>query len=156
MAKLLIYLTKMHLNYTLLIGILILLFSCDSKNVSTQKDSTIDIAAVLDSQVVAWNKADLKGFMAGYEKSDSLQFITKRGRTLGWEKVYNSYISHYPTKKEMGTLHFKNLIIKPMSDSLAQVYGNWLLVKDTNAEGNFSLIMKRKRDGWKIIVDHTW
>ena len=56
----------------------------------------------------------------------------------------------------MGHLNFKNLIVKNLSDSLAQVYGNWELLKDSAVGGNFSLIMKHQPQGWKISIDHTW
>ena len=114
------------------------------------------IFQVLNDQTDAWNKGDIKGFMDGYERSDSLQFITRKGRTLGWQNVLDSYIKYYPTKKEMGKLHFKNMKIEPLSDNLAQAYGNWEVKSDTIYSGNFSLIMKNKPEGWKIIIDHTW
>ncbi|MFM9944330.1 MAG: DUF4440 domain-containing protein [Bacteroidia bacterium] len=130
--------------------------SCIRDNSKNYTDPNPVIFEVLNNQTTAWNRADIKGFMDGYEKSDSLQFITRKGRTLGWQSVYDNYVKHYPTKKEMGELHFKNLIIKNLSDSLAQVYGNWELMKDSAVGGNFSLIMKNKPEGWKIVIDHTW
>lgn len=132
------------------------LVSCRQTSSSAQSAIDPEIYKVLNAQSEAWNKGDIKGFMEGYEKSDSLQFITQRGRTLGWKNVLDNYTKHYPTTKEMGHLNFKNLIVKNLSDSLAQVYGNWELLKDSTVGGNFSLILKNKPKGWKIIIDHTW
>src|SRR5882724_10411500 len=42
------------------------------------------IRGVLDAQVVAWNKRDLDGFMAGYWKDDALSFISEDRVTKGW------------------------------------------------------------------------
>lgn len=136
--------------------ICLLLMSCIKDKSKNQTSSKDEIYKVLSEQTKAWNNADIKGFMTGYENSDSLQFITRKGRTLGWQNVYENYLKHYPTKKEMGELNFKNLIIKDLSDSVAQVYGNWELMKDSVVGGNFSLIIKNKPEGWKIIIDHTW
>lgn len=135
---------------------LLLFSSCikDSKNKPNSFKSNIE--GVLNKQMLSWNKGDIKGFMEGYEKSDSLQFITRKGRTMGWQRVLDNYTKHYPTTKEMGHLNFKNLIVKNLSDSLAQVYGNWELLKDSTVGGNFSLVLKHKPEGWKIIIDHTW
>ncbi len=138
-------------------GIFFLLFmSCIQDNRNLKTPNSDEIYSVLTHQTDAWNKGDINGFMQGYEKSDSLQFITRKGRTLGWQKVFDNYKKNYPTKKEMGELHFKNMLIKPLSDSIAQVYGNWEVKSDTIHSGNFSLIMKLKTEGWRIVIDHTW
>jgi hypothetical protein len=132
------------------------LVACRQTASTTQSTIDPEIYKVLTAQVEAWNKGDIKGFMEGYEKSDSLQFITRKGRTMGWQRVSDNYTKHYPTTKEMGHLNFKNLIVKNLSHSLAQVYGNWELLKDSTVGGNFSLMLKHKPEGWKIIIDHTW
>ena len=147
----------LKLNKFALIGLTVLfLVSCIKDKHKVEGQNLSEIEKVLTSQTDAWNNGDIKGFMQGYEKSDSLQFITRKGRTVGWKKVYESYTKNYPTKKKMGTLHFKNLIIKPLADSVAQVYGNWVVQSDTIHSGNFSLIMKLKNTGWLIVIDHTW
>ena len=115
-----------------------------------------EILKVLKSQTDEWNKGNIEGFMIGYDNSDSMQFITQRGRTTGWKNVFNRYSKSYPNKAAMGQLSFENLIITPLSDSLSQVYGNWVVKKDSIISGNFSLILKNKPEGWKIIIDHTW
>ena len=139
------------------IGTILLIFmSCKTDIGKGESNRKEEIITVLDLQAEAWNKGDIASFMKGYEKSDSLQFITKRGRTLGWTQVFTNYSKHYPTQKEMGKLYFENLIITDLSDSLSQVYGNWKLDKDSIVGGNFSLIMKLKNKEWKIIIDHTW
>ncbi len=136
--------------------ICLLLLACVQNKTNKKAAIEPEIYKLLNSQVEAWNNGDIKGFMEGYEKSDSLQFITRRGRTLGWQNVLDNYTKHYPSQKEMGHLNFKNLIVKNLSDSLAQVYGNWELLKDSAVGGNFSLIMKHQPQGWKISIDHTW
>ena len=137
-------------------AICLLLLACVQNKSVKKATNEPEIFRLLNTQAAAWNNGDIKGFMEGYEKSDSLQFITRRGRTLGWQNVLDNYTKHYPSKKEMGHLNFKNLIVKNLSDSLAQVYGNWELLKDSTVGGNFSLIMKHQPQGWKIIIDHTW
>ncbi len=156
MIKLHLINRKFNFSILILLCLIFTLFSCQSNNKAHQNDPCAKITEVFNRQVIAWNKADIKGFMQGYDVSDSLQFITKKGRTLGWDNVLKTYIKYYPTKKEMGSLQFNNLIVKPLSDSIAQVYGNWLITKESSVGGNFSLIMKQKPDGWKIIIDHTW
>ena len=43
------------------------------------------IRAVLDSQVSAWNRGDLEGFMTGYWNSPDLTFFSAGTQTSGWD-----------------------------------------------------------------------
>jgi len=45
-----------------------------------------DILKVLHEQQTAWNNGDIKNFMKGYWKNDSLLFIGSKGPTYGWQK----------------------------------------------------------------------
>jgi len=136
--------------------ILIILSSCTPASKPKSSSEISEIQSVLQKQTLDWNEGSIPKFMQGYDQSDSLQFITKRGRTVGWQNVLNLYMASYPNQKEMGKLQFKNLIITNLDLNLAQVYGNWEVTKDSIIQGNFSLIMKKKSDAWKITIDHTW
>jgi hypothetical protein len=143
------YYFTFFLLYTLLLG-------CQNTPSINHEEQNSAITAMLQQQVKDWNSGDIPKFMDGYEKSDSLQFITPKGRTTGWQQVKDRYLKSYPDKAHMGTLAFKNLNIKNLSDSVAQVYGNWELQKDSVVGGHFSLIVKGQHKNWKIIIDHTW
>jgi len=138
-------------------GILsLIMLSCKKDNSNSNTPDKDQIIAVLDEQVLNWNQGNIEGYMNGYSASDYLQFITKKGRTIGWKNVLDRYIKSYPSKKEMGNLQFKNLIINNISNDIAHAYGNWQLEKDSIVGGSFSLIFKKELEGWKIIIDHTW
>ncbi|MCB9250972.1 MAG: nuclear transport factor 2 family protein [Flavobacteriales bacterium] len=141
-----------HFNVILLLLTLPFLIKCSKQN----KDTYGEIVSVLNAQASSWNRGDISSFMEGYENSDSLQFITKKGKTMGWNNLKSRYEKAYPGKKEMGTLKFDKLNVKSLSSDLAQVYGNWQLKTDSVFGGSFSLILKRTDEGWKIIIDHTW
>src|SRR5689334_4167030 len=49
------------------------------------------IRAVLDGQVVAWNRGDLDGFMRGYWNSPELSFFSGGTRTRGWQATMDRY-----------------------------------------------------------------
>ena len=65
------------------------------------------IRHVMDTQVQAWDRGDIDAFMDGY--SDSVCFISKRGRTCGKAAVTANYKHHYPDKAAMGDLRFADL-----------------------------------------------
>jgi beta-aspartyl-peptidase (threonine type) len=127
------------------------------------KEDAKDIRAVLDAQVVAWNKGDLDGFMAGYWNNDKLTFVSGGDITFGWKKTKERYEKRYKSEgKEMGKLTFSELEIDVLSPGAAAVRGKFEVVfakekdeKKKTARGRFTLIVKKFPDGWKITHDHT-
>lgn len=115
------------------------------------------IRTVLTDQVVAWNKGDLQGFMAGYWRSDALTFFSGKDATRGWAATLERYQKRYQAEgKEMGKLTFSELEIDMLGADAAFVRGRWKVVqrKETHA-GLFTLIVKKVPEGWRIVHDHT-
>ncbi|MCC6722737.1 MAG: DUF4440 domain-containing protein [Bacteroidia bacterium] len=144
-------------KFTLIVLFSFMFFSCDYNKckINSQDDSS-EVLNVLNKQYKAWNKGNLREFMKGYEFDDSIQFITRKGRTWGWQNVYEKYKKTYFDKNSMGKLTFKNMDILFLNKNTAQVYGNWELKNDTIFGGNFSVFLRKKKDEWKIFIDHTW
>lgn len=114
------------------------------------------ILAVLAAQQNAWNSGDLNTFMSGYAQSDSLLFVGKSGPTYGWQQTLDNYKKNYPDKSAMGTLAFSIKKVQLLSKDTALVLGGWHLQREKDEpQGYFTLIFKKFKDGWKIIVDHT-
>ena len=115
------------------------------------------IRQILDAQVAAWNKGDLKGFMDGYWKSPELSFSSGKDRTRGWEATYERYRKKYQAEgREMGKLSFSELEIEPLGPDSAFVRGRWKLVTSKETFGGlFTLIFRRFPEGWRIVHDHT-
>jgi ketosteroid isomerase-like protein len=116
-----------------------------------------EIIAVLEKQQIAWNKADIEGFMDGYWKSDSLRFIGKNGLTFGWNQVLGNYKRSYLGKAGMGDLTFDNLNVDILCNDFAFVTGSWnLSYSDKEPIGGwFSLIFKKIKGSWYISADHS-
>jgi|HubBroStandDraft_5_1064220.scaffolds.fasta_scaffold407481_1 uncharacterized protein (TIGR02246 family) len=116
------------------------------------------IRAVLDTQVAAWNKSDIDGFMAGYWKDEKLTFISGSDITQGWEPTRARYVKKYQAdgKDKMGKLSFSELQVETLSPTAATVHGRFELVRgDKKDWGRFTLVFKKFQDGWKIVHDHT-
>ena len=130
---------------------------------STAAGDEKDIRAVLEAQVVAWNKGDLDGFMAGYWNDEGLTFISGGDITSGWKKTKERYEKRYKSDgKEMGKLTFSDLHVETLSPNAAMVRGKFDLVfekekdeKKRTASGRFTLLLRKQPDGWKIVHDHT-
>jgi ketosteroid isomerase-like protein len=114
------------------------------------------IRAVLDAQRDAWNRGDIEGFMDGYERSERTVFVSGDNLTRGWQTVLDRYKKNYNTREKMGTLTFSDLEITLPGKESAVVLGRWHLKRASDEpHGQFTLIFRKTKQGWKIIHDHT-
>ena len=95
------------------------------------------------AQVLAWNNADIRGFMTYYWQSDSLLFIGSKGITLGWEKTLNNYKRNYPNKTAVGVLTFLIKENIQLSPTIIYTIGQWSLEKEKPSGGYFTLLWKK-------------
>ncbi len=114
------------------------------------------IKSVLDAQCAAWNRGDIEGFMDGYERSNKTVFVGGDNVTRGWQTVLDRYKKNYDTREKMGTLTFSDLEITPLGNDSALVLMRWHLQRAKDEpHGRSTLIMRRTKQGWKIVHDHS-
>lgn len=116
------------------------------------------VKKVLTTQVAAWNKGDIPGFMAGYANVEGLRFASGNTVTSGWAATKQRYQKRYTDRKLMGTLTFKDVTVKPLSPEYAEVFGRFHLSRDKDtgdATGLFTLLMHKEAEGWRVLHDHT-
>ena len=117
-----------------------------------------EVRGVLEAQVAAWNRGEVRAFLQGYEDSPETLFI---GTTItrGYRQVLERYLRAYPDRAHMGTLTFQDLEVHPLGSEHALVVGRFRLARGAaeggEASGLFSLIFRKTPAGWKIIADHT-
>jgi ketosteroid isomerase-like protein len=124
---------------------------------SSSDPSKKAIREVLDAQQTAWNKGDLKGFMAGYWQSPELTFFGGKDVIKGWQATLDRYQKRYQAEgREMGKLSFSEIEIDLLGPDSAYVRGRWQVVTSKEKLGGlFTLIMKKLPEGWRIVHDHT-
>ena len=71
------------------------------------------IRAVLDKQVVDWNRGDLEAFATGYKNSPDILFMGSK-ISRGYAQMLNTYRTGYSNKEKMGTLSFASLEVQPL------------------------------------------
>ena len=124
---------------------------------NTIKEKEIDkVNELLDKQVEAWNKGNLKKFMDTYWKSEDLIFVGSKGVTYGWQRTFDNYKQNYPNKRSMGNLQFNILDIRKIDKRSIFVVGRFFLTRNsTNVEGHFTLVVQKKGRKWLIVSDHS-
>jgi beta-aspartyl-peptidase (threonine type) len=114
------------------------------------------ITKVLDAQVAAWNRGDLRGYMAGYANDPSTTFVSGDTVTRGWQTVYDRYAKKYDSREKMGTLAFSDIEMKPLGADDVLVTGAWSLKRAADApHGRFTLLVRRIGGRWRIVYDHS-
>lgn len=138
-----------------LVATLLSLFVSASIIAQSDKDKTA-IRKVMDDQAAAWNRGDIDGFMAGYWKSEKLVFVSTTHVTRGWQPTLENYKKGYDSRAKMGTLTFSDLEITMLAKDAAIVLGSWSLAREKdNPNGKFTLIFRKFKEGWRIVMDHT-
>jgi ketosteroid isomerase-like protein len=116
------------------------------------------IETLLADQAAAWNRGDLDGFMAGYERSEQLVFTSGAQIRRGWQTTHDRFQERYGAgaKSDMGKLAFEIVDVRPLGADGAIVLGQWDLTETPQAgRGVFSLAALRTGEGWRIVHDHT-
>jgi ketosteroid isomerase-like protein len=120
--------------------------------------STQAIRAVLDKQVVDWNRGDLDAFATGYKNSPDILFIGSKV-SRGYAQMLDTYRKNYSTKEQMGTLNFSELEVQPLDERFATVTGHFHLERTAagggNSDGHFLLVFEKTPEGWKVVRDDT-
>lgn len=119
-------------------------------------DIEANVQAVLDAQVEAWNAGDIRSFMRGYDRADSLVVISDGNMTRGWQTNLYAYVRNFPNQASMGTLSIENVDVEPLAHDAALVYGMYRVIHEGEESlGLFSLVFRDTQRGWRIIHDHT-
>jgi uncharacterized protein (TIGR02246 family) len=142
----------------LLVAILPLSVQAQSSAIPNKHEGRIIAAvrAVLDAQRDAWNRGDIEGYMDGYARSEHTVFVSGDNVTRGWQTVLDRYKKNYNTREKMGTLTFSELEVTLIGNDAAIVLGRWHLQRaNDEPHGRFTLILRRTKQGWKIVHDHT-
>jgi len=125
---------------------------------ATEKAQETAIRKVLQTQVEAWNRHDLEGFMAGYWNSPDLTFFSGATETQGWQATLERYRKKYQSgDAEMGKLEFRDLQIEMLGPKAGFVRGKFLLTLSNGKQphGLFTLIFREFPEGWRIVHDHS-
>lgn len=121
-----------------------------------QVKDELAIRGALGAQVKAWNSGNIDAFMQTYWKSDSLLFVGSNGPTYGWRATLDRYKQRYPDTATMGKLDFEIRQLKMLSGEYSFVLGKWHLTRSVgDIGGYFTLVFRKIKEQWYIIVDHT-
>ncbi|MBS1587286.1 MAG: DUF4440 domain-containing protein [Bacteroidetes bacterium] len=123
---------------------------------ATDKDDVAKIKRMLAAQVEQWNKGSIEGYMHGYWESDSLLFIGSKGPRYGYKATLDKYKQAYPDKAHMGKLTSTITEFRELSADYYFIVGKWALERIAgNVAGDYTLLIRKIKGKWVIVVDHS-
>lgn len=145
----------MKLSIIAVIMIAALVIGCGQQGRDCEETAIEEIGLAMKEQVDSWNAGELAGFMKYYWHSDDMTFHGGKRRLQGWETLNAMYVETY-SGAERGILEFSGLEITALSSESAYVLGDWKVeLPDTVKQGKFTLIWRKKDEGWRIVHDHS-
>ena len=142
---------KKRFVLTLVIGLLAL-----GKGYAQHSTAEKEIIASMNDATSKWNSGDLDGYMALYDPTATM--MTPGGR-VGIDSIRRIYVVHYfagghPKQQ----LAYDRYQLTMLGKDYALLTGRFILkANDKLAErhGSFSLTMVHRKDGWRILHDHS-
>lgn len=116
------------------------------------------VKSELMREAAAWNRGDLDGYLAGYERAATTMMVGKE-IYRGWDSIAAHYRAGYTGARRMGRVEFRELEVRALGAGYALAVGRWSLARPAgdggSASGFFTLTLHKGPEGWRIIVDHT-
>ena len=115
------------------------------------------IAAAMTKSAAGWNRGDLPGFVAVY--ADDAIYVAgsevARGKAAISARYAKSFTSGGNTR---GTLSFQSVAWRTLSPVHVLYVARWTLTPAGDAKpqtGLTTLLFERRKEGWRIISDHS-
>ena len=144
---------RVLLLLSLSVGLLVQLLSAAGL---TEAGPASEINKVLKAQAQAWNRGDIDGYMQGYARAATTQFVSGDTLTRGWDTVRDRYKAKYDSREKMGTLAFADVKVTELAPDSAMAVGRWRLDRrGDKPQGRFTLLLRKLPEGWRIVHDHT-
>lgn len=142
---------KKHLALTLVLGLLAF-----GKGYAQQSTAEKEIVASMDDATSKWNSGDLNGYMALYDPAATM--MTPGGR-VGIDSIRRIYVVHYfASGRPKQQLAYDTYQLTMLGKDYALLTGRFILKPNgtlPGRHGSFSLTMVHRKDGWRILHDHS-
>ena len=120
-----------------------------------QTDNKSAIITAMNNSAGDWNKGDLDSFMKMYTDSSTMMYPTGPVGLSAIRELYEK--KYFDGKTPKQNLQYSELKVTMLGNNYALLTGKFTLSGNNLPErsGRYSLVMVRKKDGWKILHDHS-
>ncbi len=137
-------------------GLILGLALVASTTPAQKADPQAEVMAAMTASAAGWNAGDLDRFVAVY--APDAGFVTKDGVLSGRPAIAERYRpSFIKGGNARGKLSFQAIAFRTISATHRLLFARWTLtpVAGTPQTGMTTLVFERRREGWKIIADHS-
>jgi len=115
------------------------------------------VTGILDAQAAAWNRGDLDGFMATYDRSPETTYIGATGLITGFDGIRARYAPLFEEGAERDSVRFTDLDARPLDPRFGLVTARYVLFRggQTTSTGPFTLILMHVEGAWMIVHDQS-
>lgn len=112
---------------------------------------------ILSAQAGAWNRGDLEGFMAAYERSPETTYIGAPGLVTGFDAIQARYEPYFVPGAERDRLSFTDLAARELDPRFGIATARYVLSRGDSitSTGPFTLVLMRVEGAWTIVHDHS-
>jgi len=120
-------------------------------------DPAPEIRALLEQSARGWNAGDLDAFLITYARDSATTFLTVNGLTRGFDAVRSRYAARFEPGASRDSLSFADVDVRALTPDWALVTARYVLERgdSVTATGPFTVVMRRRSEGWRMIHDHT-
>ena len=144
-------------NLIFIIAVFQLFTSC-----SATKESATDITkdreaiiASMNQSALDWNAGKLDAFMSLYDTASTFMMANGPVGITGMKDNYQK--GFFNGDKPKQNLRYEELVVRSLGSNYALLTGKFILygndLKDRT--GRYSLVFVRRKEGWKILHDHS-
>jgi len=127
--------------------------SCSAgKAVSTPPASIIEL---MNQSARDWNAGNLDAFMALYDTASTFMLPGGPVGITGMKENYQKSFFNGNMPKQ--NLRFEEMVLRPLGNDYALLTGKFVLYGNDLQDrmGRYSLVFVKRKNGWKILHDHS-
>ncbi len=140
------------MKYLLLIISFIAISCSNNKEITKVPTSIIDL---MNHSAKDWNEGNLDAFMALYDTASTFMLPNGPVGIAGMKENYQK--SFFNGKMPKQNLRYEEMVVRPLGKDYALLTGKFVLFGNELKEksGRYSLVFVHRKNGWKILHDHS-
>jgi ketosteroid isomerase-like protein len=138
-------------NFVLAVSFIVIACS-NTKEISTTQHPIIDL---MNQSSKDWNKGNLDAFMALYDSGSTFMLPNGPVGITGMKENYQK--GFFNGKMPKQNLRYEEMIVRALGKHYALLTGKFVLFGNDLKErsGRYSLVFVQRKNGWKILHDHS-
>jgi|SRR5215203_602722 len=140
------------MKYLILVGSFIAISWSNGRQISKNAKSIIDL---MNQSAKDWNEGNLDAFMALYDTASTFMLPNGPVGIAGMKENYQK--GFFNGKMPKQNLRYEEMVVRPLGKDYALLTGKFVLYGNDLKEktGRYSLIFVQRKNGWKILHDHS-